>query len=267
MQCSSASNKSGKSRATTRLSEKVDKSLLAYTVAAAAAGVGLAASQPAVAEIVYTPTNVPLQGAGSGEPKFYSIDLNNDGITDFILGSFVGATTELTAHSLEVYPCYCKNPNAVVGTNRGRFPVASALPAGVQVGSNQQFITNTVFQEMAAIHVNRNMSSQFLSTTFLGPFANNGKGVRNHYLGFKFLINGDVHYGWARFTISLASFMTGYAYETVPDKPITTGFPKPGEARIEHGTVGEVTKQSPKLGALARGAEGLKTWRGSPPSN
>jgi hypothetical protein len=62
------------------------------------------------------------------------------------------------------------------------------------------------------------------------PWANNGKGVKNHYLGLRFAINGKVHYGWARLTVSVSNgiyaTLTGYAYETIPNKSIIAGATK-----------------------------------------
>ena len=54
--------------------------------------------------------------------------------------------------------------------------------------------------------------------------------VDNRYLGMKFTINGKVHYGWARLSVTnlkdkfrITATLTGYAYETIPNKPIKAG--------------------------------------------
>jgi hypothetical protein len=87
----------------------------------------------------------------------------------------------------------------------------------------------------------------------LGPWVGKGKGVRNRYLGLKFVVHGKVHYGWARFSVTLAHHrqyddvsgtLTGYAYETVPNKPIIAG-------QITGPDV--ITVQPETLGRLARG--------------
>ena len=70
-----------KKRNQIQLSAKVEKNLVAYAVAATAAGVGvLASAQAAEAKIVYTPANVTLN---EGQPL--PVDLNHDGIVDFFL--------------------------------------------------------------------------------------------------------------------------------------------------------------------------------------
>lgn len=66
----------------------------------------------------------------------------------------------------------------------------------------------------------------------LGAWVGTGKGVTDRYLGLKFVVRGEVHYGWARLSVTLGHYrqfddvsgtLTGYAYETVPDKPIIAG--------------------------------------------
>jgi hypothetical protein len=87
----------------------------------------------------------------------------------------------------------------------------------------------------------------------LGPWAGKGKGARDRYLGLKFVINGEVHYGWARLSVTLghqrqfddvSGTLTGYAYETVPEKPIIAG-------QIAGPDV--ITAQPETLGGLALG--------------
>lgn len=51
------------------------------------------------------------------------------------------------------------------------------------------------------------------------------RNVTNRYLGLKFAIKGAIHYGWARLTVKINGIyvnavLTGYAYETIPGKPI-----------------------------------------------
>ena len=52
--------------------------------------------------------------------------------------------------------------------------------------------------------------------------------VTNRYLGFSFKINGKTHYGWARMNVQIKGLrivgtLTGYAYETIPNKSIMAG--------------------------------------------
>jgi len=99
----------------------------------------------------------------------------------------------------------------------------------------------------------------FASTFYQGPWLNAsgyGKGVKNRYLGLKFLINGQAHYGWARLNLKLegnagkkiTTILTGYAYETIANKAIITGKTKGPDA---------ITLQPATLGHLAAGASGI----------
>ena len=72
-------NENPRRRTTTRLSATLDKGLVAYV---AAAGAGMLAAQPAQGEVVYTPANTPI---AVNTPL--ALDLNNDGIADFVLSN------------------------------------------------------------------------------------------------------------------------------------------------------------------------------------
>jgi hypothetical protein len=101
------------------------------------------------------------------------------------------------------------------------------------------------------------------------PFAN----TTGRYLGFQFSIEGEIHYGWARFNVTdngqqISAILTGYAYETTPNAPIFTGnefgnelreSPKP---RAQAGVRPTIPPAGPAtLGRLAQGAQGLAAWR------
>jgi len=71
--------------------------------------------------------------------------------------------------------------------------------------------------------------------------------TRNRYLGLQFVIKGQVHYGWARLTVifppqpsrGILATLTGYAYETIPNKPIITGKTKgPDVITLDPATLG-----------------------------
>jgi hypothetical protein len=97
--------------------------------------------------------------------------------------------------------------------------------------------------------------------------------VKNHYLGFEFVIEGKIHYGWARLSVSglgdhsfkIQGTLTGFAYETIPNKPIITGETEgPDEGSVDEvnpATLNEPTLQPSSLGLLAVGAPGLSVWR------
>jgi len=243
---------SSRSRKTANLSESLHHRLEIYAMAASAAGVGiLALAQPSEAKIVYTPAHVKISGKTP-------LDLNHDGVTDFAFVTSYANTTSYFLQNLAVAPY---GANQLL--ERNFFP--RALRAGVRVGGTQHFSENGL---MARVSFNsRNGHSRFE-----GHWANSGKGVKDRYLGLKFLINGKVHYGWARLNVTITSShqpqgeLTGYAYETIPNKTIVTGKTK-GPSEIDD-TVGQpnpasFTAHAPEpatLGLLAMGSPGVSAW-------
>ncbi|HEY4902131.1 MAG TPA: hypothetical protein VIH89_01530 [Candidatus Sulfotelmatobacter sp.] len=87
----------------------------------------------------------------------------------------------------------------------------------------------------------------------------------NKYLGFKFLIDGKIHYGWARMTVIMRKnsiVLTGYAYETIPNHKILEGYTQGVTASdFSPANLHTPTPQLATLGTLACGADGLSIWR------
>src|SRR5271167_1921211 len=74
------------SRKPTALNTNLNKALISYVAAACAAGATILAAAPGEGEIVYTPTNTPIV---KGSPV--SLDLNHDGVIDFVFTMFDNA--------------------------------------------------------------------------------------------------------------------------------------------------------------------------------
>jgi hypothetical protein len=207
-------------RAALQLKHSSEKRLLGYAALAATSGVGvLALVQPSEAEVVYTPTHVSFVHNTST-----AIDINGDGITDFTVKirtapPGIGPTfSTRTSAAMLLYRAV--KPGRIWGTNAA----ASALPAGVTVGPKGKFNPNDSFMgAVSAINSG--------APNYGGPWAPPGGSEQNRYVGVRFVINGAVHFGWIRFSVqirparkgSVTALMTGYAYETVPNKPIITG--------------------------------------------
>jgi hypothetical protein len=248
----SQNRKSAKNRTAISLNHQLDHKLFGYAAAAGAAGVSLLAlAQSSHAEVVFTPSNQLITIHNRG----VSLDLNNDGVTDFTLrevfdicietggGRRAPECSEFT--SQEIYARGSGSNAVAVGAT-----FASALPVRTKVGPQDKF-GNQVLLEVCDTQ-NGNFSGDG------GPWLN----VKNLYLGLRFTIDGQIHYGWARLTVSTnkstcvtKALLSGYAYETEPNTPITTG-------KIS-GTdeVGAVEPPKATLGALAQGSVGLQAWR------
>lgn len=95
---------------------------------------------------------------------------------------------------------------------------APALPAGVAIGPGGRFDALASAEMANDIFQGNNLSCH-------GPW----KEARDKYLGLKFEIDGEIHFGWARLSVSCVVphaarvLLTGYAYETVVGQPIVTG--------------------------------------------
>ena len=94
-------------------------------------------------------------------------------------------------------------------------------------------------------------------TIWSGRWANGGKGLKNGYLGLKFVLNGKVHYGWARVSLTVknnrfnTATLTGYAFETIPNKSIIIGKTQGPDVIVRPATLGD----------LAAGTNARSAWR------
>src|SRR5215831_15886156 len=110
-------------------SDSVPRNLNMYALAAGAAGVSmLALAQPADAKIVYTPTNVKF-----GEGSTYNLDLNHDGITDFVIDN-VNNNGWCKGRRWRNYYLIAKPANHGNGVVARFSSFASALYRGAQIG-------------------------------------------------------------------------------------------------------------------------------------
>jgi hypothetical protein len=224
----------------TKLTPILDNRLLAYVAGASAAGVTtLALGQSAAAEIVYTPADIDV-GA------YYAIDLNHDGIADFTLETvpFDSGHGHFLILALDV-------PGNAGQSHAGPLPIASAIEP------RRQFTTSTYYGGLwmgAAFEYGTQKGSW-------GPWFN----VTNKFIGLKFMIDGEVHYGWARVTVSggISAILTGYAYETIPNRGLRAG--QRSESEDETSSVSPLDLPTlsslPNLGSLASGANGQAIWR------
>ena len=248
-------------RKTANLSNSLHQRLNIYALAAGATGVGVSALvQPASAKIVYTPANVTIQGS-------VPLDLDHNGVIDFYLWHSDTNNGSTVASFLAIYP----NPAgcAAIGTALGNFRNAVAIEKGARIAHDWKFIN----PDIGAMAVHSKVPHGSYSTTnWKGRWADEGKGLQNRYLGLKFKIRGQTHFGWARVTVttspgkfSFTAKLTGYAYETIPNKAILAGRTKgpEDESRLEEPNPSAPTvptSEPATLGALAVGAPGLSIW-------
>jgi hypothetical protein len=242
---------SSRPRATAELPKTLHEQLNMYALAAGAAGVGLLAlAQPAQAEIVYTPAHKKLH-----LNHYFFLDLNHDGVNDFKFFMQAGVTYSNNGCTAEMFAYRVNRGNGAAAKTSNQYFFASALKAGVRIGKSQYFPNQS--REAMALE-----NEYFAEGTFEGPWASSGRPVDHRYLGLRFIFGGQVHYGWARFNVwihalsrvdcTVSATLTGYAYETIPNKAIVAGKTK-GPDDSEKQPSPEAVAPSGALGRLALG--------------
>jgi hypothetical protein len=232
-----------RSRSTARLGAHLEKNLLAYAAAASAAL--LSTAMPAEAEVIYTPSNTPMTVAPANEgPVYTTLDLNNDGVPDFTFT--ISSTLHFSSYGytsrakfiLKISPEQIGNE--VV---QGKQPTtASAVAAGVAIGPQQKFAASGYMVKR---------SGTFGTPNTLGSW----QPLEFAYVGLKLVINGEVHYGWARIKFPYPEAtqypsIYGYAYESTPNQPITAGQTSGSKQASSNSTPAPAS-----LGMLAAGAQ------------
>jgi hypothetical protein len=242
-----------------KLSALLNQRLNLYALSASAAGVSLLAlAQPAEGKIIYTKTHAVI-----GFNGIYGLDLNHDGTVDFIIQQ---RTYGPLWNDLEVTGAVGN------GVEAGGFELAAALVSGAPISSHQAFLFSSSFYGQQMAYGGNTLRSS-RRTVVGGKWVN----VSNRYLGFKFEIQGQFHYGWARLSVQaqghkITATLTGYAYETVPGKAISAG---QTHAEAEHSST-TISKHNPaeaivqpphstprplSLGSLALGASSISLRR------
>jgi hypothetical protein len=244
-----------------RLSDSLRHNLNMYALAATAAGVSLLALvQPSEGEIVYTKTHHVI-----GWNRAYQLDLNHDGVIDFLILHF--GSSMRSGGSLLTKEAF---GNAVQGswfsntltTGSRLLPYDAALKPGAPIGPGQGFISCGA------------CNGETMARGDQGNWFN----VKNRYLGLRFQIRGRNHYGWARLNVQvdrkhrLTALLTGYAYETIPNKAIQAGQTasqgvldpasrEPQQSEPQNTAVKEARPRRASLGALAIGAQSIPSRR------
>jgi len=238
----------------------LEQHLSRYALAAAAAGVGiLAPIQSSEAEVVYTPAHQQI-----APNTTIKIDLNHDGIADFAIKDTFSTTFFSSFGRVGAVPL--QSQNKVWGHTVSQRAYASALFSGALIGPKGQFLPGTgAMAEVSFLGGKRPMASASCTE----PWGN----VTHRYLGLKFVVAGEVHFGWARLDVqclannssAIGGLLTGYAYETRAGRPIFTG-QESGTADVDDPSwqPGPAVLQPATLGRLAQGASGLAAWRGKP---
>jgi hypothetical protein len=233
-----------------------DATWLLSGVTASAVGLGVLALPPVGnAEVVYTPAN---QSINENERRL-QIDFNHDGIPDASLSvqGYCNSGSGFRECFGSIFALGLQGNEAM--TSGAGF--ASAAKIGKIIGRKDQFQD---FPEMAKGRSEFNGFNQTSTHTSKGPWVN----VKNRYLGFKFKIGGEAHYGWARLTTQgfpgvPSARLTGYAYETVANQPIVAGMQAESETQMTapDNVDTQQDRNQASLGMLAGGVAALEILR------
>jgi hypothetical protein len=262
---------SSNDRKTVSLGPALEKSLSAYVSAAVAAGVSLLAlTKSADAKIIYTAADINIPVSNT---KAVLLDLNHDGVVDFSFwnlslkyGAEAFGTLNVGCAAVPVssHNSTCRDPKDQIwgkGYASGRF--AYALPPGFAVKANKSYF-QPGRKRMGSFVGPHGPMADMAGTAifqFSGQTSSRTSGqwfyTSKRYLGLQFTIGGQVHYGWARVAVTrsnraIQATLTGYAYETIPNKPIITGKTKGPDV---------ITFGPASLGRLAQGAASVSAWR------
>jgi hypothetical protein len=241
-------------------SNNLNHHIAQYSLAAAVAGVGmLALGAPATGEVVVTrkTINIPMASFRDFTTK---ISMANNGVNNFSfnLYSFEGFDRGLIMQGASA-------GDGVLAS--GFYAKAFALPRGAKIGAPA-----SLFDPYTAL-IEATESGYKGSRSARGDWGGNPE---NRYLGIRFKLNGQTHYGWIRVSVTFSlqpngplptAKITGYAYETVANKAIKAGTAAIAASAVEKPTAEvqvpkNIQNQSgPALGMLALGAEALPMWR------
>ncbi|MFZ0418247.1 MAG: hypothetical protein WAM04_09070 [Candidatus Sulfotelmatobacter sp.] len=245
----SSRRRSTNAHTTAHLDSTVEKKLLGYAALAGATGVGiLALAQPAEAKIVYTATHQII-----APNTTLQLDLNGDGTNDFVFSNRFAGSPRRATSSFRTSAFLSISPAVQTNEVWGTDGLVSALPAGVKLGPGGKFaVSQFDMGGVSALDGNH--------PVYGGQWAPPAGSVKNHYVGLKFVINGQIHFGWARLSVEVRqtkdggvkAVLTGYAYETEVNKPIETGKTSGPDV---------ASAQPATLGQLALGAAGLVARR------
>jgi hypothetical protein len=251
--------RAAEARKAVKLRQSVNHDLTVYALAASAAGVGvLALAQPAAAEIVYTSTHQTIR-----PNHMFAIDLNHDGKIDFTIDNIFRES-----HGGYIYihsKVHVKPAAGAAIVSSGPYHYGAVVKKGETIGPQAPWASRLELMDARAI--------EFGYTFYYGNWQN----IVNGYLGLRFQIDGQDHYGWARVSVQwekgrlqrkLLAEVTGYAYETEANTPIIAGDTGGANAGIENSGPGSETAvtfqpeaKAAILGALSLGSSGLAIWR------
>ena len=246
--------RSSRPRVPSPLPSSIQQHLTTYALAAGAAGVGLLAmAQPSAAEIVYTPADVTIGRSGT-----YNLDVNQDGTTDF---TFVETVSHPGSGPSSRQTLWLKSRPGNGADCASQFCVSGAEdPAPLEFGTSIPAPSHGWVGGYGQMALEERFSGKSYLFGTWGYYP-----IKDQYLGLRFEINGETHFGWARLSVEFRNgpfkertwelHLSGFAYETVAGKGIHAGQTEgDDDAKVSPDSVHPGGEVPNTLGKLALGA-------------
>lgn len=178
-------------------------------------------NQIANAQIIYTDVNPDVISPKNKSFSYY-LDLNNDGISDFVV-----------THTVDKYSGGSNCNGTKTSNSITISPYGSNQILDYSLGKVSQFSTNSLVSSSSITWSNSANQVIRLAHYACDPwirswyyFEDGWSPATDGYVGLKFIANGNTYYGWLRMsTVSDASQFTikDYAFDNTPDHSILTG--------------------------------------------
>lgn len=179
---------------------------------AAAAGT-IALAGAADAQIVYTDINPDTVIHDS---LIYVLDFDNNGQPELRFQTILSSGSSSSAQ-LATATVLGNASNAVIGSlYAANYPFPSAMNNGDSIN-----VSNTGWQNAAI-----NGGVQYLGVVYGSSTYANWLGQNDKYMGVRFSIGANTHYGWVRLSVSTGAdtiTIKDYAYQTLPGVGLTAG--------------------------------------------
>lgn len=205
----------------------INKQLLRYSLAA---GTVLAMAQPAAGKVVCNGPMTPIDV--NSVNKSALIDLDGDGADDFVFGYTQSSTCTSIYRSIFVGGYY--SGNSFLGSPAGWWPgIVSRLGQGAPVGPGQTNFypagpLNGLYSTWYCIK-DKALARSSVCTWF-GPYSYANFCGQTGYIGVKFYISGQPHYGWIEYEgecdkggNTVSGRILGWCYEDQATEAIQAG--------------------------------------------
>lgn len=212
------------------------------------------------AGIVYTDIDPDSVRAGNNNltNEYFFIDLDDNGVNDFQIGMFNAQMTTSQTYTWNGVWASGINTSSLATTSNAiaysgvafSYKLTLPLSAGSTIGASKSF---SYYNLLGVVSYWSTALGSAGGNGYFGNFTNQGE----KYMGLRFTVGGNIHYGWARIQVDSANYgftLMDYAYETCPDKSIEAGMMIGGSgtnmstlSACDSATIGGITYTSSQI--------------------